>query len=119
MEFNSLNCKITEDGKVFDAKGRELPQRQDKHGYWRVSCYNPVDKRTYTFLIHRLVAQEFIPNPDGKQVVNHKDADKTNNKIENLEWMTAKENGQHAYSHGLRPFTPRKGGKRDWKGRFV
>lgn len=118
MEFKELGARVTEDGRVFDYKGKELAQRQDQHGYWRVSVYCTENKGTYTFLIHRLVATEYIPNPDGKTVVNHKDADKTNNKIENLEWMTAQENGQHAYDHGLRPFTPRKGGKRDYKGRF-
>lgn len=51
--------------------------------------------------IHRLVAQAFIPNRDLKPAVNHKDGNKTNNNVENLEWVSHSENTRHAYKTGL------------------
>lgn len=48
------------------------------------------------FLVHRLVAQEFIPNPENKPCINHIDSNPLNNHISNLEWVTNKENSQHA-----------------------
>lgn len=52
--------------------------------------------------IHRLVAKAFIPNHQNKPHVNHKDGNKLNNHIDNLEWATAKENQQHAWQTGLK-----------------
>jgi hypothetical protein len=51
--------------------------------------------------IHRLVAMYFLENPKNKKTVNHKDGNKSNNHIDNLEWMSQKENVQHAWQNGL------------------
>ncbi len=60
------------------------------------------------FLVHRLVAQAFLPNPTGKPAVNHKDSDPANNHVGNLEWCTFKENTRHAYDKGIVPRPPYK-----------
>lgn len=59
----------------------------------------PEIRETYT--VHRLVAEHFLPNPDNKREINHKDGDPSNNHVENLEWATSSENTLHSYNNGL------------------
>ncbi len=71
----------------------------DKDGYLSIT-FN-VHNKAKTFKVHRLVAQAFIPNPKNKPQVNHKDGNKKNNHVDNLEWATESENIQHAYKTNL------------------
>lgn len=75
------------------------PTLDVSNGYKVVNLYNNNGmKRKY---VHRLVAESFIYNPDNKRTVNHKDCNKANNTVSNLEWATDSENMKHAFKNGL------------------
>lgn len=87
--------QISTDGDVWSCKRNcYLRYQISKQGYARIVLYTPDGKAHYE-AIHRLVALAFIPNPDNKPQVNHKDENKLNNSVDNLEWVTAKENANH------------------------
>ncbi|HFI0937751.1 TPA: NUMOD4 domain-containing protein [Streptococcus suis] len=67
-----------------------LKQQLKKTGYLQVVLYK--DRKPKSWLVHRLVGIAFIPNPENKEQVNHIDEDKTNNCLENLEWLSPDEN---------------------------
>ena len=76
-----------------------LKSQQDAKGYQRVSI--TTKKIKHTLKVHREVAKAFIPNPNNLPQVNHIDGNKNNNSVDNLEWVTNRENALHALSNGL------------------
>jgi hypothetical protein len=82
---------IDKNGNKHTFKGKILKQCTDKYGYLRVNLYNNHCQRKFV-LVHRLVAEAFIPNPDNLPQVNHKSEVKTDNSVANLEWCDNKYN---------------------------
>lgn len=89
---------IYKDGRLAEFSQTILKQGKNSKGYLRV--YLSVKSKKYTRSVHRIVAETFLENPENKKTVNHKDCDKTNNEVNNLEWMTNKENMRHAFKNG-------------------
>jgi HNH endonuclease len=95
------NIKVCENGDIFNAKtGRKLTEQTCRSGYKSVGV--TINRKRTSLGVHRAVAMAYIPNPENKSDVNHKDGNKTNNHVSNLEWMTRKENMQHSVQIGLR-----------------
>lgn len=96
---------IRSNGNKQSWKEKKLNPTKDSSGYYGIRSCTKITGKRETLRIHRLVAEAFIPNPNNLPCVNHKDGNKLNNKTENLEWCTYKENINHAFSTGLRQDT--------------
>jgi len=91
--------KMVRNGRgTWFTKGRILKQHEDSDGYLRVSITN--DGKRVSKRAHRLVAQTFIKNTDNLPQVNHKDCDRTNNNVSNLEWCSGLYNNQYRVKFG-------------------
>lgn len=88
-------------------KGRILKPSYCTSGYLKVHLRK--NKKSKQFMIHRIVASEFIDNAENKKTVNHINGIKTDNRVENLEWCSYSENLKHAYKLGLNSWNPKKG----------
>lgn len=85
---------VTSCGKVWSYKRQKfLGYHYDKRGYPRVSLYK--DDKIKHYMVHRLVAEAYIPNPENLPQINHRDENKTNNCLQNLEWCDSKYNANY------------------------
>lgn len=95
--YEISNCgrvrKVLKDGRF-----KFMKTHKNKWGYERVAISGNKQRH---YVLHKLVAIEFVLNPQNKPQVNHIDGDKSNNKSSNLEWVTPKENTRHAFKTGL------------------
>ena len=106
MEFNDF-VKTKYEGYFINAKGdvfsiyknKIISQTISKKGYLRVSI--KINGKWNTYITHRLLAETFIPNPNNLPQVNHKNGIKKDNSLENLEWISCKDNIRHAINNGL------------------
>lgn len=103
LKIPGFNYYCSDTGRIFNANGRELRQGKNHKGYFTVSLYE--GGRRYTTTVHRIVAKTFIPNPYNFVQVNHKDEDKENNNVSNLEWC----NNAYNCSYGTRAERSAKG----------
>lgn len=112
---NIPNYLVSNDGEIMNtATNKVLGSKQIRSGYISVKIQNKM------YRVHRLVAENFIKNSDEtKTVVNHKDGNKLNNNVNNLEWVSASENVQHAVDTGLISKTERRVIQMDLQGKVI
>ena len=92
--------QVTKTGRIRNSKtGRELSPYKKPDGYLAVNLSH--QNKAKPTMVHRLVAEAYIPNPEGLPVVNHIDGDKGNPHVKNLEWVSFSENSLHAFRTGL------------------
>jgi hypothetical protein len=93
IEKEGKEIYVSNHGRIKDLKNREIHPNKMSNGYLRIAMNSKQQ------LVHRLVAQAFLENPNDLQMVNHKDSDKTNNKLENLEWISHSDNITHSWKN--------------------
>lgn len=102
IPYTAGRLRVSNEGRIMSLlRGQPyiLKAQPDKKGYLRLRVTIDREKRSYK--VHRLVAEAFIDNPECKSQVNHINGDKADNRADNLEWATNKENANHAIKTGL------------------
>ena len=99
MFKNFYNYIIYDDGRVFSKYSNKFLKQSIVKGYVQYTFY--IDNKIKRYKAHKLVAEAFIPNPDNLPIINHKNGNKLNNNVDNLEWCTYYHNNKHARDMGL------------------
>ena len=99
---------VNENGEVKNNKTNKLITGDiNSCGYYRVCLYDKKNNRKKKYFRHRLVAMHFLPNKDNLPEVNHKDGDKSNNSVKNLEWISRVDNERHSRKYlKNKPYKP-------------
>ena len=94
------NYLVSEKGEIYSKRfNKKLIPKQNWDGYLRIQIWE--NNKCKFVAWHRIIAETFIPNPNNLPCVNHKDGNKQNNSIDNLEWCTQQENVNHAWKNGM------------------
>ena len=102
LDFDNTGLFVSNRGNIKNGEGRILSIGDNGAGYKKATIHNRDSKKSKNFYIHRLVAELFIGETcDVKTQVNHKDGDKSNNHVDNLEWVCPKENIRHMHNNGM------------------
>lgn len=99
-QYLNSDYDIYDDGRCYSHKSEKFltPQMTNKYPTYNLT----IDNKKKKHYVHKMVAETFISNPENKPIVNHKDGNTHNFNVENLEWVTASENSQHAVDIGLK-----------------
>ena len=92
--------QVSDLGRIRNFQNKIMKQHKNHKGYLIIQLSK--EGRRKTLIVHRLVAKAFIPNKNNKEQINHINCNKADNNIENLEWVTTKENVVHAFKHKLK-----------------
>lgn len=98
--IRSIDRLVKKRGHLVPQYSKYITKTLNYNGYYKVTLCK--EGKKFTKRLHRLVALAFIKNPKEKPQVNHKNGIKTDNRVVNLEWVTASENLYHAVKHGLK-----------------